>query len=116
MGKKKGSSGSGEAQYSITQRNLDNKGKTNKKLKRNSMASKYLTSFGKELKEKAEAEAKRVFKTGRRTKIKEQRAKEAAEKEAQWQAEQAKKKAEQKNRNSEPRSNFKKHKEVNNGN
>lgn len=108
MGKRKGSSGSGEAQYSITQANLDKKGKTNKKLKRNSMASKYLSSFGKDLKEKAETEAKKVFKTGRRTKIKEQRAKEAAEKEAQWQAEQAKKKAEQKNKKSNYKSNNRK--------
>ncbi len=53
MAKRKGKSGSGEAQYSITQRNLDNKGKTNKKLKRNPMASKYLTPKGKELKEAA---------------------------------------------------------------
>lgn len=49
----KGKSGNGEAQYSRTQHNLDNKGKTNKKLKRNPMASKYLTTKGKELKEAA---------------------------------------------------------------
>lgn len=58
MAKRKGKSGSGEAQYSITQRNLDNKGKTNKKLKRNPMASKYLTPKGKELKEAAAEFAK----------------------------------------------------------
>ena len=38
-----------EAQFSITQANLDKKGKTNKKLKRNPMASKYLTAEGKRL-------------------------------------------------------------------
>lgn len=51
--RRKGKSGNGEAQYSRTQHNLDNKGKTNKKLKRNPMASKYLTAKGKELKEAA---------------------------------------------------------------
>lgn len=55
MAKRKGKSGSGEAQYTITQRNLDKKGKTNKKLKRNPLASKYLTPKGKELKEAGEA-------------------------------------------------------------
>lgn len=55
MAKRRGASHSGEAQYSITQRNLDNKGKTNKKLKRNPMASKYLTPKGKEIKEAAAA-------------------------------------------------------------
>ena len=50
MAKRKGSSGSGEGQYTITQINLDRKGKTNKKLKRNPQASKYLTPKGKELK------------------------------------------------------------------
>lgn len=82
MGKKKGGSGSGEDHYITTQANLDRKGKTNKKLKRNPMASKYLTSTGKEIKEKAEAYAKEHFKKGRRTRIKEQKAKEAAEKAA----------------------------------
>jgi len=53
--RKKGKSGSGESQYSITQHNLDRKGKTNKKLKRNPMATKYLTAIGRELKEKAAA-------------------------------------------------------------
>lgn len=67
MGKRKGSSGSGEAQYSVTQRNLDKKGKTNKKLKRNPQASKYLTADGKKIKEEAEAFAKEHFKKGRRT-------------------------------------------------
>lgn len=55
MAKRKKSSGNGEAQFSITQKNLDAKGKTNKKLKRNPMATKYLTPKGKELKEAAAA-------------------------------------------------------------
>ena len=55
MAKRKGKSGSGEGQYTITQINLDKKGKTNKKLKRNPMASKYLTVKGRELKEAGEA-------------------------------------------------------------
>ena len=55
MAKRKGKSGSGETQYAITQANLDRKGKTNKKLKMNTMASKYLTPKGKELKEAAAA-------------------------------------------------------------
>ena len=54
MAKRKGKSGAGEAQFSITQANLDRKGKTNKKLKRNTMAAKYLTPKGKELKEAGE--------------------------------------------------------------
>ena len=58
MAKRKGKSGSGEAQYSKTQANLDKKGKTNKKLKMNTMASKYLTPKGKEIKEAAAAYAK----------------------------------------------------------
>lgn len=58
MAKRKGKSGSGEGQYAITQANLDKKGKTNKKLKRNPMASKYLTPKGKELKEAAAAKIK----------------------------------------------------------
>jgi hypothetical protein len=58
MAKRKGKSGSGEAQYTITQKNLDEKGKTNKKLKRNPMASKYLSAKGKELIEAAAAFAK----------------------------------------------------------
>ena len=66
MAKRKGSSGSGEGQYTITQINLDRKGKTNKKLKRNPQASKYLTAKGKELKEQAAAYAKEHFKKGRR--------------------------------------------------
>ena len=53
--KRKGKSGSGEGQYTITQRNLDNKGKTNKKLKLNPMAMKYLSIKGKELKAAGEA-------------------------------------------------------------
>ena len=65
MAKRK-SSNSGEAHFSITQANLDKKGKTNKKLKRNPMASKYLTSRGKELKEAGEKAFKENFKKGRR--------------------------------------------------
>jgi len=57
MAKRKASK-SGEAQFSITQKNLDNKGKTNKKLKLNPMASKYLSIKGKELKEAAAEYAK----------------------------------------------------------
>lgn len=53
MAKRKASK-SGEAQFSITQINLDKKGKTNKKLKRNPMASKYLSVRGRELKEAGE--------------------------------------------------------------
>ena len=55
MAKRKGKSGSGEAQYTVTQHNLDKKGKTNKKLKRNPMASKYLTAKGREIIEAAAA-------------------------------------------------------------
>lgn len=55
-----------EAQFSITQANLDKKGKTNKKLKRNPMALKYLTPKGREIKEQAEAFVKERFKKGRR--------------------------------------------------
>jgi hypothetical protein len=66
MAKRKGASGSGEAQYSKTQANLDRKGKTNKKLKRNPQASKYLTPKGRELKEAAEKLLKETFKKGRR--------------------------------------------------
>ncbi len=66
MAKRKGSSGSGEGQYVITQANLDKKGKTNKKLKRNPMAAKYLSVRGKELKEAGEKAHKENFKKGRR--------------------------------------------------
>lgn len=59
-------SGSGEAQYPITQANLDRKGKTNKKLSRNTMAGKYLTPKGRELKDAAVKLAKETFKKGRR--------------------------------------------------
>lgn len=84
MGKKKGGAHTGnDSQYIATQANLDRKGKTNKKLKRNPQASKFLTAFGKDLKEKAEAKAKAVFKTGRRTKAKERRAAEEAAKRAE---------------------------------
>lgn len=65
MAKRK-TSNSGEGQLTITQLNLDKKGKTNKKLKRNPMASKYLTTKGKELKEAEERAFKENFKKGRR--------------------------------------------------
>ena len=65
MAKRK-SSKSGEAQFPTTQFNLDKKGKTNKKLKRNPMATKYLTPKGKELKEAGEKANKENFKKGRR--------------------------------------------------
>ena len=55
MAKRKGKSGSGEGHFIITQANLDKKGKTNKKLKRNPMASKYITIRGRELKDAGEA-------------------------------------------------------------
>ena len=55
MAKRKGKSGSGEMQYAITQANLDKKGKTNKKLKMNTQASKYLTPKGREIIETAKA-------------------------------------------------------------
>ena len=55
MAKRKGKSGSGEGHFIITQANLDKKGKTNKKLKRNPMTSKYLTVRGRELKDAGEA-------------------------------------------------------------
>lgn len=55
MAKRKSKSGSGEGHFIITQANLDKKGKTNKKLKRNPMASKYLTVRGRELKDAGEA-------------------------------------------------------------
>jgi hypothetical protein len=55
MAKRKGKSGNGEGHYIITQANLDKKGKTNKKLKGNPMAMKYLSVKGKELKEAGEA-------------------------------------------------------------
>lgn len=47
-----------ERQFFITQCNLDKKGKTNKKLKRNPMAMKNLTPKGRELKDKAIADHK----------------------------------------------------------
>ena len=53
MAKRRGASHSGEGQYTITQLNLDKKGKTNKKLRSNPLSSKYLTAKGKELKEQA---------------------------------------------------------------
>ena len=55
MSKRKGKSGNGEGHYSITQANLDKKGKTNKKLKMNTQAGKYLTPKGKEIIEAAKA-------------------------------------------------------------
>ena len=69
MAKRRGKSGSGENQYPRTQANLDKKGKTNKKLKRNPLASKFLTPRGKEIKEAAAAYAAEHKKgTGRRSK------------------------------------------------
>lgn len=65
MAKRK-SSNSGEGQFSITQANLDKKNKTNKKLRLNAQASKYLTPKGRELKEQAEKLMKEKFKKGRR--------------------------------------------------
>ena len=65
MAKRK-TSNSGEAHFSITQANLDKKGKTNKKLKRNPMASKYLTARGKELKEAGEKAFKENLNKGKR--------------------------------------------------
>lgn len=47
-----------EGRYIITQANLDKKGKTNKKTKRNPLALKYLSIKGKELKEAGEALAR----------------------------------------------------------
>lgn len=85
---KKGGSGSGEGHFIITQANLDKKGKTNKKLKRNPMASKYLSIKGKELKEVAEAFAKEHFKKGRRTAARLKREEEARIKAEQLKAEQ----------------------------
>lgn len=55
MAKRKGSAGSNEQQFIATQANLDKKGKTNKKLKTNPMASKYLSVKGRELKETTQA-------------------------------------------------------------
>ena len=55
MAKRKSKLGSGEGHYIITQSNLDKKGKTNKKLRLNPMANKYLSVKGKELKEAGEA-------------------------------------------------------------
>lgn len=55
MAKRRGKSGNGEGHFSITQANLDRKGKTNKKLKRNPLALKYLTPKGRELKDAGEA-------------------------------------------------------------
>lgn len=53
MAKKKRIGTSNESQFAKTQANLDKKGKTNKKLKSNPVASKYLTSTDQELKDKA---------------------------------------------------------------
>lgn len=65
MAKRKASK-NGETQFPITQANLDRKGKTNKKLRLNTMASKYLTPKGRELKDAAEKLAKETFRKGRR--------------------------------------------------
>lgn len=53
MEKRKITGTSNEARFAKTQANLDKKGKTNKKLKSNPVASKYLTSKGQELKDRA---------------------------------------------------------------
>lgn len=55
MAKRRGKSGNGEGHFTITQANLDKKGKTNKKLKRNPLSLKYLTPKGRELKDAGEA-------------------------------------------------------------
>lgn len=53
--RKRGKIASGDGHFIITQANLDAKGKTNKKLRLNPMANKYLSIKGKELKEAGEA-------------------------------------------------------------
>jgi len=78
MGKTRGRSGSGEAQYVITQLNLDRKGKTNKKVKRNPNAAKNLSVTGQKLREEAAAFAKEHFGKGRRTAARKRRAEEEA--------------------------------------
>lgn len=50
---KKGKSGSGEGRFIVTAINLAKKGKTNKKLKLNPLASKYETEENKRIKEEA---------------------------------------------------------------
>ena len=52
--RKRGKTGSGEGHFIITQANLDARGVTNKKLRLNPLATKYLTDKGKELKEAGE--------------------------------------------------------------
>ena len=56
--KRKSKSGNGLDQYRITQWNLDKKGKTNKKLRSNPQASKWLTPQGQEIKDAAAEYAK----------------------------------------------------------
>lgn len=58
MAKGRGKGAKDEGRYIITQANLDKKGKTNKKTKRNPLALKYLSVKGKELKEAGEALAR----------------------------------------------------------
>ncbi len=53
MAKGRGKGTKDEGRYIITQANLDKKGKTNKKTKRNPLALKYLSIKGKELKERS---------------------------------------------------------------
>lgn len=65
MAKRKSNTNS-EGNFISTQANLDKKGKTNKKLKSNPQAMKYLTAEGKRIKEQAEAYAKEHFKKGRK--------------------------------------------------
>jgi hypothetical protein len=58
MAKGRGKGTKDEGRYIIAQANLDKKGKTNKKTKRNPLALKYLSIKGKELKEAGEALAR----------------------------------------------------------
>lgn len=106
MAKGKSSHGDYESQFTTTQINLDNKGKTNKKLKSNAKASKYLTARGKELKEQAEAFAKEHFKKGRRTRARLKREEEEKAKAEQLKAEQEAKRN-YKTNNNKPKRNYK---------
>ena len=67
MAHKKATGTGNTSQFSTTQRNLDKKGKTNKKLKSNRQASTYLSTKGQELKDSASSYAKEHFKKGHRT-------------------------------------------------
>lgn len=71
MAKRKAKGKGYDAQFSITAANLAKKGKTNKKLKRNPMASKYETAANKEITAKALEFAKaHPAGSGRRKKVK----------------------------------------------